>query len=92
MPGMFLAQNTQNALWCQTHTHKHTKHMKTQNTKKIETYPCFNPNSSTHFVGSTPGNRTKNTGVEGLVSLKVWSMSKGGCSTKIGPNSIEMKC
>ena len=40
MPGMFLAQNTQNALWCQTHTH-----INTQNTKhkKDRNLPLFQP-------------------------------------------------
>ena len=39
------------------------------------------PKSSTHGVGSTPGNNTKNVGVCGDVSSYVAGMLKGACST-----------
>jgi len=40
---------------------------------------------STSYVGSTPGNNTKNTGVELVVSSYVFKMSKGICSMYYSP-------
>mmetsp|Transcript_10342 Transcript_10342/g.17039 ORF Transcript_10342/g.17039 Transcript_10342/m.17039 type:complete len:314 (+) Transcript_10342:1392-2333(+) len=43
------------------------------------------PSPSTHGVGSTPGNSTKNVGVWLVVSAYVAAMSKGFCSTNSRP-------
>lgn len=47
--------------------------------------PNFLPTFSTSGVGSPPGNRTKNTGVAGVISSYVYIISNGGCSIKISP-------
>merc|ERR1712100_276170 len=47
--------------------------------------PKVCPKASTSLVGSTPGNNTKNSGVELLVSGCTSKILNGGCSVNLSP-------